>query len=234
MNYQRTYNEIIENAKMRGLIKRNNYFERHHIVPRCLGGTNDKSNLVLLTGREHFICHHLLWKISKIESLFYAFNMMLMKSKNHKNSRNFVFTSKQYEIHKNVLASFQSKRTKGKRLSIEHINNVKNSWNSKHPRLGKKHSDETKRLLSKLAKNRKPYHRSEEHKEMMSLLLKGKVNIGQHHTDVVKDKLSLSHSKPIIFQGLFFNSVKEAAHCYNKSITYIKRRIKIYDDSFYI
>lgn len=38
------------------------YCERHHIVPRALGGANDKSNIVRLTYREHFLAHWLLTK----------------------------------------------------------------------------------------------------------------------------------------------------------------------------
>ena len=34
--------------------------DAHHVIPRCLGGTDDKSNLVELTAREHFIVHKLL------------------------------------------------------------------------------------------------------------------------------------------------------------------------------
>lgn len=41
------------------------YTEKHHIIPKCLGGLNDKTNLVNLTGREHFICHHLLTKMTE-------------------------------------------------------------------------------------------------------------------------------------------------------------------------
>jgi hypothetical protein len=39
------------------------YTERHHIQPKCLGGTDDHKNLVRLTAREHFVVHHLLTKI---------------------------------------------------------------------------------------------------------------------------------------------------------------------------
>lgn len=38
------------------------YTERHHILPRCFGGTNEKINLVRLTAREHLIAHLLLTK----------------------------------------------------------------------------------------------------------------------------------------------------------------------------
>ncbi len=66
MNYLQIYSDIIENIKLenRKKLKRDNenyvYYERHHILPKCLGGENDKENLVLLTGKEHFICHKLL------------------------------------------------------------------------------------------------------------------------------------------------------------------------------
>ena len=52
MNYQKIYNQIIERAKNRQL---EGYKEKHHIIPRCLNGNNDKENLVKLTAREHFL-----------------------------------------------------------------------------------------------------------------------------------------------------------------------------------
>lgn len=60
MNYQTIYNRIIESARSQ---RRYGYTETHHILPRCLGGSDDKENLVSLTAREHFICHRLLVKI---------------------------------------------------------------------------------------------------------------------------------------------------------------------------
>lgn len=64
MNYEKIYNALVEKAKVRGLNKNQyeGYFEIHHILPKCLGGSDDKSNLVMFTGREHFIAHMLLWK----------------------------------------------------------------------------------------------------------------------------------------------------------------------------
>lgn len=54
-------------------------YEIHHIVPRSIGGTNDTSNLVRLTYRQHFICHWLLWKMFsglKQRKMCHAFHMM--------------------------------------------------------------------------------------------------------------------------------------------------------------
>ena len=59
--YTSIYNLIIEKAQKRILIF---YKEKHHIIPRSLGGNDDPANLVELTAREHFICHLLLTKMT--------------------------------------------------------------------------------------------------------------------------------------------------------------------------
>lgn len=64
--YLDQYNELINNAKLRNwTINRNfnngTYTEVHHIIPRCQGGSDDYTNLVRLTGQEHFNAHYLLW-----------------------------------------------------------------------------------------------------------------------------------------------------------------------------
>ena len=58
--YTRWYYNIIDRAQTRLL---NCYTERHHIIPKSLGGSNEFSNLVSLTAREHFVCHILLTKM---------------------------------------------------------------------------------------------------------------------------------------------------------------------------
>tara|TARA_R110000803_G_C11817563_1_gene301525 strand:- start:48 stop:536 length:489 start_codon:yes stop_codon:yes gene_type:complete len=60
MNYEKVYYQIIEQAGNRHV---DGYVEWHHIVPRCLGGSDDRDNLVPLTAREHFICHWILTRI---------------------------------------------------------------------------------------------------------------------------------------------------------------------------
>ena len=51
-----TYQEFIDNIlQIRGRFNcGNEYHERHHIVPKCMGGTNDEENLIDLFAREHF------------------------------------------------------------------------------------------------------------------------------------------------------------------------------------
>ena len=61
MNHFLAYQKLI--AKARKRVCPNGYVERHHVLPRALGGTDDSSNLVALTAREHFVAHMLLAKI---------------------------------------------------------------------------------------------------------------------------------------------------------------------------
>jgi len=61
MNYFLVYQKLIAKAKER--VCPEGYVERHHILPRALGGTDDSSNLVALTAKEHFVAHVLLAKI---------------------------------------------------------------------------------------------------------------------------------------------------------------------------
>lgn len=66
---------LIKNAKNRE--KPNTYCEKHHIIPKCLNGSNDITNLVYLTAKEHYVAHHLLCKINPDNcNLFFAFNAM--------------------------------------------------------------------------------------------------------------------------------------------------------------
>jgi 5-methylcytosine-specific restriction endonuclease McrA len=78
MEYEKIYNSICQ----RGQTNRNlgSYVERHHIIPRCMGGTNDETNITTLTYREHFIVHSLLVRIHKEHrGVNYAFLCMLRK-----------------------------------------------------------------------------------------------------------------------------------------------------------
>lgn len=62
MNYQSIYNNLISRAQIRCPYS-NILYEKHHIIPKSLGGSDDPVNLVKLTLREHFVAHRLLVKI---------------------------------------------------------------------------------------------------------------------------------------------------------------------------
>lgn len=61
MDYHKHYNALIQRARERSL---SGYFERHHVIPRCLGGSNDASNIVHLLPEEHYVAHQLLCKMN--------------------------------------------------------------------------------------------------------------------------------------------------------------------------
>jgi hypothetical protein len=75
--YTQCYYRIIENRRANPF---NGYVEKHHIVPKSLGGNNKKENLIALTSREHFICHRLLVKMTEGKNkvkMAYAIRMMM-------------------------------------------------------------------------------------------------------------------------------------------------------------
>lgn len=75
MNYSTHYQRLI--AKAQGRSKKDGVFEKHHILPVCLGGTDDALNLVLLTPEEHYVAHQLLVKMHPgVKGLTYAVVVM--------------------------------------------------------------------------------------------------------------------------------------------------------------
>lgn len=60
MDYKEHYNRLIARGLSRTF---DGYTERHHILPRCLGGTDEPQNLVRLTAEEHYVAHQLLIRI---------------------------------------------------------------------------------------------------------------------------------------------------------------------------
>lgn len=60
MNYETVYQNLITKAQNRTIT---GYTERHHIIPKSIGGSNKKDNLVKLTAREHYVAHRLLVKM---------------------------------------------------------------------------------------------------------------------------------------------------------------------------
>ena len=99
MNYQLIHDSIIDRAKTRVLPKEV-YTERHHIIPRCMGGTDDKSNLVDLTAKEHFIVHKLIVDIFPNEfGLVHAYYLFVngTNKNNHNGNEYYCVGAKEYE-----------------------------------------------------------------------------------------------------------------------------------------
>ena len=88
MNYQKIYDAIIAKARSEETIP-GNYYERHHILPKCIGGGNEPENLVTLSARSHYIVHQLLVKIyPEVHGLAFATRIMTINSNGqHVNNR---------------------------------------------------------------------------------------------------------------------------------------------------
>ena len=113
--YSKCYFNIINRAKSRELSP-NTYTEKHHIIPKCLGGNNSTDNLVKLTAREHFICHKLLTKmvLGKNKSkMFYAY-------------RAFIITNPRRPYFKIRSSEFEKLRSMGLRKGIKTSEETKN------------------------------------------------------------------------------------------------------------
>ena len=191
MNYEKIYNQLINRAQFEYRKKScSTYFERHHIIPKCLGGDNSKSNLVLLTAREHFIAHKLLCEIYPAETKLHYALWRMMNPQTKKHSRNYIISSREYSRCKQLQQSIVQKlgkQNKGKTV---------------------KHSIETREKISKAGKGRIPWNKgksglsrgpmSDEHKVNISKSLKGKK----------KPLRTAEHSKNISKALLLKNSVK--------------------------
>ena len=100
--YTKWYFNIIHNAQNR-ILSESTYIEKHHIIPKSLGGSNLKGNIVRLLAREHLICHLLLVRMclgSHKKSMIHAANM-LCRAHNKNQER---MPSKSYEIIRKMLS----------------------------------------------------------------------------------------------------------------------------------
>lgn len=113
--YSRWYFSIIMSAKEKHRNKTEGYYESHHIVPRSLGGTNQKTNLVLLSAKEHFIVHWLLTKMVDDKGHKHKMSCALFKMMHSAEGQPRYCSSALYEIAKRTM----SKNSTGRKLSEE-------------------------------------------------------------------------------------------------------------------
>lgn len=176
--YQKWYYNIINIAKDRII---DEYTEIHHIIPKSLGGSNNKSNLIKVTAREHFILHLLLVKFvsgKSKRSMIFALNAMSNLENNNQNR--YIPKSKIYSISRKLYSEEQSKRISGKN----------------NPMYGKTHTEEAKLKISKANKGKIPSNKGKplsiEQKNKISKATSGKNNpmYGKTHTEETKLKQS--------------------------------------------
>jgi hypothetical protein len=140
MNYLRHYCKLIRKAENRTLPE--GYTEKHHTFPKSIFGKNNR--IVVLTAREHYIAHVLLEKICiqryglvNDKTIKMNFAHLSMKG----NNRTY-FNSKLYESARKR----RSDNMKGKKFN-----------------LGRKHSDELRKMQSELRKGMKWWNNGKIH-----------------------------------------------------------------------
>ena len=192
--YKLWYNSITERARNRIL---ESYTENHHIIPRSLGGTDDRNNLVKLTAREHFICHWLLTKMHTGESrakMIYALNGM-KRSNDFAQRYETKITARVYEKLKKEFAEVHSATMKGrtpwnKGIPITEEQREKNRKSA----TGKKRSAEA---IAKTVAKQTGQKRSQKTKDLIRQALKGRPKGPMSEEEKLKRSLgNLGKAKP--------------------------------------
>jgi hypothetical protein len=206
VDYSKLYNKIIENAKNKNRSKKDNiYYEKHHIIPKCSGGLNNSDNLVLLTAREHFLVHWILYRIyPENRSIIVAFKAMFAKGRS--NNR-YTPSSRVFEESRKAFSDSQ-KGNKNHRFGITHTFNK-----------GKKHTEEFKKRQSEIHKGKKF---SDETKKKMSESNKGKQRNGRKFSAISFE------GEKIIFRTATDFSKQFNCHssCVTKCLKGIKNKLK--------
>lgn len=158
------------------------YCERHHVLPKSLGGSNAKRNLIRLTYREHFLAHWLLTKFTRgaaRKKMCYALHRLSHSTQGR------VISSWQYDVARRI----NIRALIGRKLTLEQCQaistrNIGNQYGKgKQPMLGKRHSEATKLKISAANKGKQHalgYKHTKKTKKMLSDLHTGnKYNLGR-------------------------------------------------------
>lgn len=178
MNYNRIYYELIDKARNRK-IDDLEYYESHHIIPKCMKGSNKPENLVNLTAREHFIAHWLLHKNNpKNFSLLAAWNSF------NRDNRGLRIKSHLYEYCRIKWI----KELKGRKITHPDWwknwtkSSVGTKWMNKNSKNFRAKQNEIEKLLDegwvfgRITFERKPH--SESHKEKIRNKVQERINDG--------------------------------------------------------
>ena len=190
--YTRLYESIITRAKQRSL---DSYTERHHIIPRSLGGNDDADNLVDLTGREHFICHWLLTKM--VDSTNDKWKMMnalgyMMWAENQTQER-YKVSARLYEQLKTKHSEMKSWAVAGERNGMYGKHHSEEAREKiRQSRLGNQINEEQRDKIRQFRTGKKW---TEEQKQLMSERRKGKTvgenngMYGRKHSEETRAKI---------------------------------------------
>ena len=165
--YTKWYYNIVIRAQARQSIS--GPFDKHHILPKSLGGSNDACNIVCLTLREHFVCHLLLTKMVTGDT---ARRKMAYAA--WQQSRSYKFhgkvTSKIYEVLRTRLSETYTGRKRAP-FSDEWRSNMKKAAKT---RKKVEYSAERREKLAAIARSQKGQPLSAEHRANISQAMAGK------------------------------------------------------------
>lgn len=173
------YNNFIEGILNSRPNERFEGAERHHILPKCMGGKDEADNLVFLTPREHFLAHKMLAEENPHNRGLQFGWWKMCQGRN-------CYTAEEYEQAKqNMLHQPKSESFKAK---LSEANKINKKGNTNF--LGKHHSEETKRKISQ-AKKGTHHEVSAETREKISKTNKGRVGgmQGKKHSEETKAKM---------------------------------------------
>jgi NUMOD3 motif len=240
MNYTLHYTKLIERAKSedrRRYTTKNTkyvYYEKHHIIPKCMGGSNAEENLILLTPEEHYLAHLLLIKMHKDHAgLTFAAIKLTRSTKNGKRMNNKLYSwlRKQHaentaKLHKDKKCGMHGKKhseiTKNKMRENNYFNNGgKQLKGEDSPSYGLKRSQETCSKISEARIGVSTGKRTEETKQKMRVARKLQTKTSQ---------------KEMIVFGIKYSSLKEACLTLNRNHRYIIHRLKSdkFPDCYYL
>ena len=156
------------------------YQEKHHIIPKSLGGTDDKDNLIYLYAEEHYYAHKLLKQENPDNGpLRIAWAMMSFSTSNGKMNRKYRISAEEYAEAKKAISQEASKRFTGCKQSAEHIekriSKIRGRGNGMYGRCGS---------LS-------PTYGRDQSGEKGTFY-------GKHHTQEAKDKISQKNKGKLI------------------------------------
>lgn len=193
MDYQKIYNNLISRARSRDIT---GYVEKHHVVPRCLGGTDGKENIVNLYPEEHYLAHLLLCKVNKTNQklLYAAMNMTTgaMINNSKRNNKAYGWLRRQYaesmsgDNNPNRRNPDIQKKAALKRVGQRRTEETKARMSLAQK--GRTFSEETKRKMAEAAKNRPPI--SEETRAKLKNRMPNKGMLGKTMSEKTKEKMS--------------------------------------------
>ena len=188
MNYQMHYDKLMTKAFER-MIPKEIYSERHHVIPTCLGGINNKNNIVRLLPREHFIAHLLLHKIHPDNSKL-SYSLWMMCNGNKKDKRNYKISGRIYEEVRKAFVKILKEREptfKGKKHTNEsNIKNRESHIGKPGTWIGKTHTEDSK---MKMRDRKVGIPIPENIKKNMSQASMGKSKSEEHKKNISKAKL---------------------------------------------